>query len=162
MSDKVVVHIDDVPLMDRGNGKRFAVKWGRVGPLLGLTHLGCAVHVVPPGKSAFPFHRHHVMDELIYVLAGEGEYRYCEQKHPVHAGDFVGAPAGGQAHQLINTGKSELRYLGLSTLSAAEVVEYPDSKKIGVFAGVKGGDFTKHSYRGLGRMAAADYFDGED
>jgi uncharacterized cupin superfamily protein len=80
----------------------------------------------------------------------------------VRAGDFVGAPAGGQAHQLINTGKSELRYLGISSLSPAEIVEYPDSKKIGVFAGVTGGDFRKHSYRGMGRLAAVDYFDGED
>jgi len=67
MSEKTVINIDDVPLMDRGNGKQFAVKWGRVGPLVGLNGLGCAVHVVPPGKKAFPFHRHHVMDELFFV-----------------------------------------------------------------------------------------------
>ena len=162
MSDKVVVNVDDVPLMDRGNGKRFAVKWGRVGPLLGLSRLGCAVHVVPAGKSAFPFHRHHIMDELIFVLAGEGEYRFGEEKHPVRAGDFVGAPAGGKAHQLINTGKSDLRYLGISSLSDVEVVEYPDSGKVGVMAGVKNGNFADASYRQIGRIAATDYFDGED
>ena len=66
MSEKPIINIADVPLMDRGNGKSFAVKWGRVGPALGLNALGCAVHVVPPGKKAFPFHRHHVMDELFY------------------------------------------------------------------------------------------------
>ncbi len=162
MTDKVVVNIDDVPLLDRGNGKKFAVKWGRVGPLVGLSSLGCAVHVVPAGKSAFPFHRHHIMDELIYVLAGEGEYRYGEEKYPVRAGDFVGAPAGGKAHQLINTGKSDLRYLGISSLSGVEVVEYPDSGKVGVTAGMKSGDFTSASYRKIGRITAADYFDGED
>src|SRR5262249_27653055 len=72
MTEKTVINIDDVPLMDRGNGKQFAVKWGRVGPLVGLNGLGCAVHVVPPGKKAFPFHRHHVMDELFFVVSGEG------------------------------------------------------------------------------------------
>ena len=38
-----VINIDDAPLVDRGNGKQFAVKWGRVGPLVGLNGLGCAV-----------------------------------------------------------------------------------------------------------------------
>ena len=162
MTDKIVVNIDEVPLVDRGNGKQFAVKWGRVGPLVGLSHVGCAVHVVPAGKSAFPFHRHHINDELIFVLVGEGEYRHGEEKHPVRAGDFVGAPAGGQPHQLINTGKSVLRYLGISSLSGVEVVEYPDSGKVGVTAGMKSGDFTTASFRKIGRITVADYFDGED
>jgi uncharacterized cupin superfamily protein len=79
MTEKIVINIDDVPLADRGNGKQFAVKWGRVGPLVGLHGLGCAVHVVPPGKKAFPFHRHHVQDELFFVVSGEGEYRFGEK-----------------------------------------------------------------------------------
>ena len=37
---------------------------------------GLLVHVVPPGKKAFPFHRHHVMDELFFIVSGEGEYRF--------------------------------------------------------------------------------------
>src|SRR5687767_2342994 len=115
--------------MDRGNGETFAVKWGRVGPLLGLTGLGCAVHVVPPGKKAFPFHRHHVMDELFVILSGEGQYRWGDRVLPVKAGDIVGAPAGTEAHQLINNGSGELRYLAISSNSATEVVEYPDSGK---------------------------------
>ena len=61
MSGRPIVNLADVPLADRGNGGAFAVKWGRIGPVLGLQSLGCALHVVPPGKKAFPFHRHHVM-----------------------------------------------------------------------------------------------------
>ena len=80
---KPVMNIADVPLADRGNGKRFALKWGRVGPLLGLEGLGCAIHVVPPGKRAFPFHRHHVMDELFFIVSGEGEYRFGDETMPV-------------------------------------------------------------------------------
>jgi hypothetical protein len=40
MTEKIVINIDDVPLVDRGNGKQFAVKWGRVAPLVGLNGLG--------------------------------------------------------------------------------------------------------------------------
>ena len=148
MTEKTVINIDDVPLVDRGNGKQFAVKWGRVGPLVGLNGLGCAVHIVPPGKKAFPFHRHHVQDELFFVLSGEGEYR--------------SAPAGTQAHQLINAGSDDLRYLGISTVGGVDVVDYPDSTKIAVAAGVKNADFKTATYGFLGRIAPADYYDGED
>ena len=34
--DRPMLNIADVPLVERGNRKKFAVKWGRVGPLLGL------------------------------------------------------------------------------------------------------------------------------
>jgi len=162
MSDRPIINVDDVPLADRGNGKSFVLKWGRVGPTLGLSALGCAVHVVPPGKKAFPFHRHHVMDELFYILSGEGQYRWGEETLPVKAGDLVAAPAGAKPHQLVNTGKADLRYLGISSMAATEVVDYPDSGKIGVMAGVKGGDFRSASYAGVGRLQKADYFDGED
>jgi len=162
MSEKTVINIDDVPLQDRGNGKQFAVRWGRVGPLLGLAGLGCAVHVVPPGKKAFPFHRHHVMDELFFVVSGKGEYRFGESRVPVRGGDIVAAPAATQAHQLINTGSEDLRYLGISSGGGVDVVDYPDSGKIAVAAGVKNGDFKTATYVGLGRLAPTDYFDGED
>ena len=162
MTDKPVINIADVPLAERGNGKQFAVKWGRVGPALGLANLGCAIHVVPPGKKAFPFHRHHVMDELFYIISGEGQYRWGTETLPVRTGDIVAAPAGTKAHQLVNTGAQDLRYLGISTMAGTEVVDYPDSAKIGVMAGVKEGDFKTATYAGMGRMQKADYYDGED
>jgi uncharacterized cupin superfamily protein len=162
MTPKPVINIDDAPLLDRGNGKQFAVKWGRVAPLLGLEGLGCAVHVVPPGKKAFPFHRHHVMDELFYVVAGEGEYRYGDERFPLRAGDIVSAPAGAKAHQIINTGSQELRYLGISSIGGVDIVDYPDSGKVAMAAGIKNADFKTATYTGLGRVQPADYYDGED
>jgi uncharacterized cupin superfamily protein len=163
MTDKTVINIEEVPLLDRGNGKQFAVKWGRVGQLLGLGSLGCAVHVVPPGKKAFPFHRHHVVDELFFIVSGKGEYRFGGTTKPVRPGDIVSAPAGTEAHQLVNTGSDELRYLGISTMGGGvDVIDYPDSKKIAVAAGIKNADFKTATYAGVGRMQPADYYDGED
>ena len=69
---------------------------------------------------------------------------------------------GKQAHQLINTGSDDLRYLGFSTGGAVDVVDYPDSKKIAIAAGVKNADFKTATYVGLGRLAKTDYYDGED
>ena len=159
--DNPILNVADVPMMDRGHGEAFAVKWGRIGPRLGLVSLGCAVHVVPPGKKAFPFHRHHVVDELFFILSGEGQYRWGDKTFPLKAGDLVSAPAGSEAHQIINSGSGELRYLGISSTTGTEVVEYPDSGKVGVVAGVKDGDIKSATYRGLGQITAADYWDGE-
>jgi len=159
---KPVIAIDDVPLLDRGNGKQFAVRWGRAGPLLGLTGLGCAVHVVPPGKKAFPFHRHHVLDELFYIVSGEGEYRYGDERLPLRAGDLLAAPAGAEPHQIINTGSQDLRYLGISSMGGVDIVDYPDSGKVAMAAGVKNADFKTATYVGLGRVQKADYYDGEE
>jgi uncharacterized cupin superfamily protein len=160
-TQKPVVNIDDVPLLDRGNGQQFMAKWGRAGPLIGLTGLGCAVHVVPPGKKAFPYHRHHVMDELFYVISGEGQYRYGDETYLLRAGDLVGAPAGAKPHQIINTGTEDLRYLGISTIGSVDIVDYPDSGKIALAAGIKNADFKTATYAGVGRLQPADYFDGE-
>ena len=132
------------------------------GPLVGLNGLGCAVHVVPPGKKAFPFHGNHVQDELFFVVSGEGEYRFGEKIVQIRSGDLVAAPAGTQAHQLINTGSDDLRHLGISTVGGVDIVDYPDSKKIAVAAGIKNADFKTATYVGLGRIAPADYYDGED
>ena len=120
------------------------------------------MHVVPPGKKAFPFHRHHVADELFFIVSGTGEYRWGDEVLPVRAGDLVAAAAGTQAHQLINTGSDELRYLGISTMGGVDVVDYPDSGKIAVAAGIKNADFKTATYSGMGRLQRADYFDGED
>jgi len=162
MSAQPVVNIRNVPLDERGHGARFQVKFGRIGPLVGVTKLGCALHVVAPGKRAFPRHAHHEADELFYIVSGSGEYRFGDDSFPVSAGDVLGAPAGKIAHQIINTGAEELRYLGLSTIGSFDVVEYPDSGKFGVVAGIKPGDFKAATFRYMARLATPlDYWDGE-
>lgn len=159
--ETVVIATSDVPLTDRSGGGEFAVQFGRAGPLLGLKDLGCAVQVVPPGKKAFPHHRHHVADELMFILDGTGEYRWGEERHAVKPGDLVGAPAATRAHQLLNTGDVPLRYLAFSTNPGADITEYPDSGKVAYRAGVVGGDAATASIRAVGRMTATDYWDGE-
>ncbi|GMG83581.1 cupin domain-containing protein [Paralimibaculum aggregatum] len=131
-----VVHLDAVPLRETGHGDGFAAALGRIGPLIGARQLGCQLHIVPPGKAAFPRHAHHANEEMLVILSGEGEYRIGAARHAVRAGHVCAAPAGAAetAHQLRNTGAGELRYLCISTRHDPEVVEYPDSGKIGVMS----------------------------
>jgi uncharacterized cupin superfamily protein len=157
-----IVNVAELALQDGGNGKGFQARHGRAGPLLGLKKLGCSLTVVPPGKRAWPFHRHHVMDELFYIVSGSGEVRLDDRTQPVRAGDLIASPAGAEAHQIVNTGGSELRYLAISNIATVDIIEYPDSGKVAMAAGVKDGDLKSASYRAVGRVTPADYFDGED
>jgi uncharacterized cupin superfamily protein len=161
---KPVMNIADVPLQANGHGEKFAAKIGSFGRAIGSTGIGCMLHVVPPGKRAFPYHNHHGMHELFVILDGQGEYRLGKETYPVRAGDVLAAPAGGMetAHQLINTGDTELKYLGLSTSVATEVVEYPDSGKFAVTSRFEWANPAAGGIRFIGRSEnSIGYWDGE-
>ena len=121
--------------MDTKQGDFFAVKCRRIGSAAGNVALGCNLFELAPGKTAMPFHMHYGIEEAMYVLAGAGTLRLGSERHAVKAGDYVAFLAEGDAHQLTNTGSDPLKYLVISTVSAADVVVYPDSKKVGVIAG---------------------------
>jgi uncharacterized cupin superfamily protein len=159
---KPVLNVADVQLgWVSHHGEKFDAKLGGVGSVLGFKNLGCMLHAVPPGKSAFPFHLHHGADEMFLILSGTGEYRIGDERLPIRVGDCLAAPAGGPAHQIINTGSVELRYLGFSNVVNNDVIEYLDSGKICVMSGMKSGDPSTATYSARGRLEAADYWDGE-
>jgi uncharacterized cupin superfamily protein len=162
MTDKPLINIDNVKMTSRQHGTSFAAEVCRIGPLIGLKSLGCTLHVVAPGKRAYPFHNHHMSDEMFIILSGEGSYRFGKQSYPVRASDVLGAPAGKIAHQLVNTGTEPLRYLAISTNGDSDVVEYPDSGKFAVAVGVPDGNYQNASFAHIGRTADnLDYWEGE-
>ena len=161
MPENRIVNIANLPMRKVGDGKGFAAQAGRAGPLIGLGGLGCSLVIVPPGKSACPSHRHHTLDELFFILEGEGVTRLDGETFPIRAGDLIAAPAAKEAHQIINTGQSELRYLALSVENPVDIIDYPDSGKVAVAAGLAPGA-TSPSIDLLGRFTPAEYYDGED
>jgi uncharacterized cupin superfamily protein len=159
-----VVNIDDLALETSRKGVLYESADVRIGPMIGVRELGISYAEVPPGKSSCPFHNHHVEDELFIILSGEGTYRFGPQSYPIRAGSVLGAPAGGQetAHQIINTGSVPLRYYGISTMSLADVCEYPDSGKFGVFSRSSRNPYDNSTVRHLARLGTGlDYWDGE-
>lgn len=161
MSAQRILNIDDVELAPMGDGKGFKARRGAIGPKLGSVGLGCALVVTPPGARAYPFHRHHVGHELFFIISGTGETRLDGETRPVRAGDVIAAPAGTEAHQIVNTGTEDLKYLAMSTMGEADVIEYPDSGKIAAAAGIKNADFKTATFRAVGRITPTDYYDGE-
>jgi uncharacterized cupin superfamily protein len=158
-------NISDIPLTDHGHGETFAAKLGQFGPLIGMKQLGCRLVIVPPGRKAWPFHNHHVNEEMFVILDGVGTLRFGSDTHPVKAGDVIACPAGGPetAHQLINTGETDLRYLAISTMLEPEVCDYPDSGKFAVISGTApGGDKGARRTLYVGRAEnSLGYWDGE-
>ena len=161
MGERRIINIDAVGLEDAGNGKCFRGKKARLGSGIGSTGLGCTLVVLAPGEKAFPMHRHHILDELFYIVAGEGEVRLDGETLPVRVGDVIANPAGKEAHQIVNSSNAELKYLAISTMGEADIVEYPDSGKLALAAGIKGSDFAKATIKGVGRLQPTGYFDGE-
>jgi uncharacterized cupin superfamily protein len=168
-----IINIAEVELLPRpaafaakgAAAERFDARMGFIGTRLGAQKLGYNITAVPPGKRAFPFHNHQVNEEMFFVLEGVGEVRIGDEKYPLRAGDVIACPAGGKetAHQIVNTGTVELKYLGVSTRLSPDIAEYPDSDKFGVLAEyAPGADGKPRGFRFVGRDTLnVDYWEGE-
>jgi uncharacterized cupin superfamily protein len=132
-----VVNIDALQLEHISRGEKFECDTARIGPLLGAKDLGYSYDVVPPGKRSCPFHSHRGEEEMFFIVKGNGTLRYGSEVRKIRAGDVICCPTGGPetAHQIVNDSDAELAYLSISTMLAAEICEYPDSRKIGAFGG---------------------------
>ena len=99
------------------------------------------------------------------MLEGSGILRIGEKEVEVSQGDFAALPVGpAGAHQVFNPSDAPLRYLCFSTMIEPDVLVYPDSGKLGVFAGAAPGGprdtRTLHKY--LRADAEVGYYDGEE
>jgi uncharacterized cupin superfamily protein len=158
-----VVNIADLETEPFKHGQAYESSDAGISEAVGLTQIGAALTEVPPGKSACPFHVHHIEDEMFFILEGTGEYRFGDQTYAVKTGDVLGAPRGRQefAHKLTNTGTGMLRYLSISSKADTDVCEYPDSGKFMVMSRRSADTATR--FRFIGSLEdGRDYWDGED
>jgi uncharacterized cupin superfamily protein len=133
----------------------FRFKATAVGQRLGAELLGGSLYELPQGKRLWPYHLHHGNEEWLLVLSGTPTLRDPEGERELAPGDvvaFLRGPEG--AHQLINHSGEPVRVLMLSTLIAPEIVEYPDSDKVGARA--------RDARFMLRRQPQVDYWDGEE
>jgi uncharacterized cupin superfamily protein len=126
---------------EESNGSDFSVRRKQLGAMAGGERLGCSLYELPPGKKSWPYHYHTGNEEAIFVLDGAGTLRTEAGEQGLEAGDYVSLPVGEQyARRVINDSDDTLRYLCFSTMREPDVSVYPDSGKIGVFAGSAPGD----------------------
>lgn len=170
---KPILNLDEVELLPRPPAyaatgpaaERYDARMGMIGMRLGAQKLGYNLTAIPPGKCAFPLHSHQQNEEMFLVLQGTGEVRIGEAVYPIRSGDVVACLAGGKetAHQVVNTGDSELRIFAVSTRFSPEICEYPTSGKFAVLAETPAGaDGKLGFFRYVGRAdQSGDYWEGE-
>lgn len=160
---KPLINLDELEYKSFGKGEKFQAARGPVSPHVGARKLGYSVIRLQPGKRAWPYHAHHAVEEMFYVLSGTGALRHAGEEYPIRAGDFICSPADPeQPHQIINTSDDELTYIALSNQPETDVMLYPDSGKYGVWHG----DWREPNAAGnfvvfARRETAVGYWDGE-
>jgi uncharacterized cupin superfamily protein len=112
--------------------------WSRaaVARRLGGELLGASLYRLAPGQRLWPYHWHYANEELLVVFEGHPVLRTPDGERGLQPGDaalFRRGPDG--AHELINPAEDPARVLVVSTMLHPEVARYPDSGRIGVFAG---------------------------
>jgi uncharacterized cupin superfamily protein len=157
---KPIMNLDEVSFDDVEAQGLYTSQRALFSELIGAVRLGYNLTVLPPGKAQCPFHTHHGEEEMFLILEGDGELRFGAQRYPIRRHDVIACPPGGPevAHQIINTGTTTMRYLALSTRVEVETCEYPDSGKVGVWAGPRGQLRLRKLFRA---ETEVDYYDRE-
>ncbi|MCJ8323265.1 MAG: cupin domain-containing protein [Rhizobiales bacterium] len=154
---KPVINIDELEFVE--DGENTPGRHSPVASKIGAKKLGYNISICPPGKSTCPFHNHRINEEMFMILEGTGLLRFGDKEYALRQGDIIACPPGDAsvAHEIINTGKVDLKYLSLATAINDEVCEYPDSGKVGIYVGEAGNRF-RHLYH---IDQDAKYYDGE-
>jgi uncharacterized cupin superfamily protein len=100
-----------------------------LGDEVGLKNIGIHLISIAPGDKSTEFHTHRYEEEAIYVLSGRGTEIMGETKEKIGPGDFIGFPAGGDAHETINDGNEPLVCLVIGQRLPQDVVDYPRKRK---------------------------------
>ena len=107
-------------------------KDGWVGGRLGAELLGGSLYELEPGDRLWPYHLHHANEEWLIVVRGTPTLRSSGGEQLLEEGDVVVFPRGeAGAHQVSNRTDAAIRVLMLSSTVAPDLVEYPDSGKVG-------------------------------
>lgn len=160
---KPIINLDELQYSEFGKGDKFNAHRAPVSTQIGAKKLGYAVVKLKPGKCAWPYHSHHVNEEMFHVIQGEGTLRHADEEYPIRAGDFICSPADPkQPHQIINTSDQEMIYIALGTEEPTDVFLYPDSGKYGVWHGATRDPDAPDNFLVFARKeTAVDYWDGE-
>jgi uncharacterized cupin superfamily protein len=151
-----MTNLNSAPFEDRGVDG-FRVRRARLAQAAGAKRIGLSRWELPPGEAAYPYHWHVVDEEVLVALDDGLSLRgHDGQWRPLPQGEVVAFPVGRDGgHQLRNRGESAARFLSISSgpSEGHDIVLYPDSGKVGVFA--------ENRYELFRRGDAVDFWDGE-
>jgi uncharacterized cupin superfamily protein len=107
----------------------------RVGAAAGGKDLVLKEFEIPPGETLCPYH-YEYEEEWLLVLEGTASVRTPDGERPAPRGALMCFPAGpAGAHKVTNAGDETVLALMWSSAREPAVSVYPDSDKMGVWAG---------------------------
>ena len=147
--------IEDIPVSHKCEHEGYEYYRRKFIPFGGAKDSLVSVYEIPPRKAAYPYHFHHNNEETFYIISGNGLLKTPEGERKVSAGELIFFPTGEQgAHKLTNCSETEnLVYIDFDVTHDADITEYPDSGKIGIW-----GMGINELYP---RSANVDYYEGE-
>jgi uncharacterized cupin superfamily protein len=149
------LNADEWDRVEERPGWRSKDAW--VGAHIDAELIGGSMYELEAGDKLWPYHTHHANEEWMIVLRGRPTLRTPEGERELAEGDVVCFRRGKDGlHQVRNATDEPIRVLMLSTLVAPDLVEYPDSGKVG--ARSVAGERILLSRPG----PMLDYWDGED
>ena len=157
---KPILNLDEAEFDDVEENGLYTSSRASISGRIGARDLGYNLTILPPGKAQCPFHSHRGEEEMFFILDGEGEVRFGDERYPIRRHDVIACPTGGPevAHQIINTGATTMRYLAVSTLVDIEACEYPDSRKVLIVTGKPGEPGLRKMFR---TENVVEYYDRE-
>ena len=124
---------------------------------LGAVLTGLGVYEVEPGQATWPYHFELIEEEWLLVVEGTVTVREPGGERTLERGDLVCFPPGPSgAHRIMNRSDSPARTLLFSSARVPAVSVYPDSDKIGIWAGNEADDLI------FRRGTAVAWSDGEE
>lgn len=108
----------------------------RVGSKIGGERLGMSVYDLPAGEAIGPYHVEMTDEEWVIVVHGRVTVRTPDGDRALDAGDVLCFPIGPEgAHVVRNASDKEARVAIISTKNEFCIVEYPEDKKLQLWAG---------------------------
>ena len=124
------LHGDDWDRVEERAGWRSKDAW--VGARLSAELIGGSLYELEPGDRLWPYHTHHANEEWLIVIRGRPTLRAPDGEQELAEGDVVCFRRGKEGlHQVRNGTDVPIRVLMLSSMQSPDIVEYPDSGKIG-------------------------------
>lgn len=121
--DKQLLH----PVTSYHGGEGTAMYRRALGPEVFLTNWAYVDHVVLPPATSEGRHRHRGVEEIYYVMDGNGEVQVNLETAPIHTGDAVPVRMN-EIHAVRNTGSRDLELMVVGIATQKDVLDTEEVK----------------------------------
>ncbi len=155
MDEILKIKVQDIPLKHRNEHDGYEFYKRELVPKGKAKQCAISVYIIPPRKSAYPYHYHTQNEEAFYIIKGKGILKTPTGDKAVTAGEFLFFPANENgAHKLTNVSETDtLEYIDFDTHNEIDIAFYPDSGKVGIWG--------KNINKLFRLNQKVEYYDGE-